>query len=565
VKQRYRYIILLIILILMLGIWHHLRQFQPAVPLTPERPLHHTILLVPLDGRPPCRQFVIDAGRIAGTRIEVPPSTIQDYYSQPGDTQGMRQWLSQNIANSQAVILSIDQLLYGGLLAAREKEVSPTEIDNLLQYLRELHAAHPGIPLYAFSILPRQTPQDTIDGYQERKDLLAYSRLKGRQAEGLPIDEQELSRLEQAIPADSMTRYLAHFAENKQLNEALIRLVHEGILAQLVLGQDDGEPFSIPNIEKNELKEYLARQNLPAGKVFLTHGADEIALSLLASIKNRQAGFCPRIFVHYNSPATPDRVMPYMAISTAETVHEKIALLGGQESNTPDAADFTLLVSTCNSDEDDMDSRAQTTAYLQAAQKKGQPVALVDLSKHFTAQETVLPLLLASDYPINALDAYAGWNTTSNSIGTALSQASLYEVSRQQAGSLAETIGLTAANLTFLQNRLLEDYFYLKEDIDLVNQTLQKAGYTNTADLDLEHNYRWANRTLQRAMSEHLATYKNTRAFRQPVTFQSPYGPFTLMLQDMTADLSYPWPRTFEIWLQTTPYFALPASSEKNQ
>ncbi|SFT74479.1 Protein of unknown function [Selenomonas sp. GACV-9] len=557
-KRRYRYIIPLMLLILMLAVWQLIRYFQPAVPIAPQRPMDTTVLLIPLDGRPPCRQFVIDAGRIAGTRVEAPPTELQDYYSQPGDTQGMRQWLSQEIGSSQSAILSIDQLLYGGLLAAREKEVSPAEIDSLLQYLRKLHAEHPDIPLYAFSILPRQTPQDTIDGYQERKDLLAYSRLKGRQAEGLPIDEQELMRLEKAIPAGSMSRYLAHFEENKQLNEALIRLVHEGVLAQLILGQDDGEPFSIPNIEKNELKDFIASQDLPTGKVILTHGADEIALSLLATIKNRQAGYCPRIFVQYNSPATPDRVMPYMAISTAETVREKIALLGGEESDTPDAADFTLFVSTCNSDEDDLASRMQTVGYLQIARKNDQPVALVDLSKHFTAQETVLPLLLDSDYPINNLIAYAGWNTTSNSIGTALAQASLYEASRQQAVSLDEMIGLTAANLTFLQNRLLEDYFYLKEDIDLVNLSLQKAGYHNTADLDLEHNHRWANRMLQGAMKEHLAAYKNTRAFRQPVTFASPSGGFTLLMQDMTADLSYPWPRTFEIWLETTPYFAMP-------
>ena len=62
---------------------------------------------------------------------------------------------------------------------------------------------------------------------------------------------------------------------------------------------------------------------------------------------------------------------------------------------------------------------------------------------------------------------------------------------------------------------------------------------------------------LQRAMKDHLAAYKNTRAFRQPVTFHSPYGQFSLLLQDMTVDLSYPWPRTFEIWLQATPYFAM--------
>jgi len=103
----------------------------------------------------------------------------------------MKQWILQNLGQTQAAIISIDQLLYGGLLAAREKQKTPEEVQDMLNFLRKIHTNHPDIPLYAFSILPRQTPQDTIDSYQERKDLLAYSRLKGRQAEGLPVKDRK--------------------------------------------------------------------------------------------------------------------------------------------------------------------------------------------------------------------------------------------------------------------------------------------------------------------------------------------------------------------------------------
>lgn len=551
--------ILLLLIILPAASWQLMRHDIFRQPFTPERPLTSSILLVPLDGRPPCRQFVIDAGRIAGLTVQTPPSQIQDYYSQPGDTAGMQQWILQSIGQSQAAILSIDQLLYGGLLAAREKHKSAEDIQDMLNFLRQLHAAHPDIPLYAFSILPRQTPQDTIDGYQEKKDLLAYSRLKGRQAEGIPVDENEIARLEKSIPPDSLKRYLAHFEENEQLNKELIHLVQEGVLAYLMLGQDDGEPYSIPNIEKQHLRHAIETELAGKNTVFLTHGADEIALSLLAMFQNHRTGFHPRIKIHYNSPAAPDRIMPYMAVSIQETAREKIALLGGEETGSDEEADFALVISACNSEEDDASSRLPTVRLLQGLQSKGVSAGLVDLSKHFSAQETVLPLLLEQDYPVNQLIAYAGWNTASNAIGTAIAQSSIYEAARQSAQDLPAMTGIAAANLTFLQNRILEDYFYLKEDIDVVNQSLKKAGYMNTADLDLAHNYRWANQMLQQMMKEHVNTYKNTRSVRQPVSFTSPAGNFTLMLYDMTVDLSYPWPRTFEIWLQTALFWTISA------
>lgn len=561
------YLILLVLTLILLpalAFWHFaLHPAYPAVPVTPERQLPKKLLLVPLDGRPPCRQFVIDAGRIAGFDIVTPPSRLQDYYSQPGDTDGLRRWLQANTPAADGIILSIDQLLYGGLLASREKEKTPAEIQSMLQFLRDLHTACPDIPIYAFSILPRQTPQDTIDGYQERKDLLAYSRLRGRQSAGLPVDTAELTRLKASIPPDSMNRYLTHFKENEELNRQLLQLTKEGVLSQLVLGQDDGEPYSIPNIEKNKLRQFMSAQRLTEPQVFLTHGADEIALSILAGIQNQQTGFKPRILVRYNDQSTPDCIMPYMAISTEETVQEKIALLGGTRASAPEEADFTLLVSANDADAGTMRSRMSVVQQLQAARQAKQPTALVDLSKHFQPQETILPLLIDTGYPLNTLIAYAGWNTTSNSVGTALAQASLFTAANGQSSSQDESIGLTAANLTFLQNRIMEDYFYLKEDIDCINHSLQKAGYTNTADLDLEHNWRWANAMLQQAMKRQLASYKYTKAFRTPVKFTSPAGNFSLMMQDMTVNISYPWPRTFEVWLQTKPFFALPPDDKK--
>lgn len=557
-RKRRALLILVLVPLLALGLWNLRALRHPAgTPVSPQETTAHHVILVPLDGRPPCRQFVIDAGRIGGTEVVTPPHELQDYYSQPGDTKAMRRWLLEEVAKgtTDAVFLSVDQLLYGGLLTAREKQATPAEVEEFLAFLRELHEANPAVPIYAFSILPRLTPQDTIDGYDERRDIMAYSRLAGRQAAGLPVDETKLAALKAKIPPASLERYLAHFRENATLNERLIDLTHEGTLTRLVLGQDDGEEYGIPNIEKYALLDYIKSLGLSDRQVFLTHGADEIALSLLAAWHNEQTGYAPKIFVAYNDPGARDRVMPYMAVSTGVCTEEKIRLTGGSLAASPEEADFTLLVSTNDTDKDTLWSRSACVRLLEDNLAQGQPTALVDLSKHFNADETVLPQLIAAAFPVNRLLAYAGWNTTSNALGTAIAQACLYRSSLETVSSEDEAIGLAAAQVRFLENRILEDYFYLKEDIDTVNGTLKKAGYTNTADLDLDHNYRWANLMLRTSMTRHLLVYKNTAAFRAPFPVAAPSGTIYLQLHDMQADMSFPWPRTFEIYLETTPFF----------
>jgi len=127
------------------------------------RPLHaamdnsiagqRPLLLVPLDSRPPCREFVVNGGKIIGRTIVTPPTAYMDYYSKPGETAEMRRWLAEHMENADAVILSVDQLLSGGLLAAREAHISANDIDTLATYLRTLHAAHPSVPLHAAAVL----------------------------------------------------------------------------------------------------------------------------------------------------------------------------------------------------------------------------------------------------------------------------------------------------------------------------------------------------------------------------------------------------------------------------
>ncbi len=534
-------------------IFSHPSYNSTPIEVTTSASADKKVLLIPLDGRPPCRKFVIDAGKLTNTAVITPPSAIQDYYTQPGDTKALQQWITENIAGSQAVILSIDQLLYGGLLAAREADKTAADIDALLAFLQKLHANHPEVPIYAFNILPRIAPPASIDGYEDNKNLIRYSRLVDRYAcLGSDEDLISLRQTEEKINPESLKKYRAIFSQNTELNKKLSLLAEQGTLKRLIIGQDDGEKFSIPNIEKRELRTFLSQQGIATDRVFITHGADEVALTLLTEIDAQAARHAPMVYIEYNDPSTAQRIMPYMAVSVEETVLEKIHMLHGETTASPDAADFILYIS-CGT-EDTLAVRQKSAAHIKELLTSGKKVALVDLSKHFTAEETLLPSLIQQDVPLNAMIAYAGWNTTSNSIGTALSEAELFCLGYKSAPDTASILQLYQNNLIFLNNRYLEDFYYLKDVISLVDTSLKKAGYKNVYDLDLEHNYLWATQLVREAMQQRITTYKNTRAFRLPFQIHTPDGPISLRVRELTADISYPWPRTFEIYLQTTVY-----------
>ena len=550
-----RLLCLLILVLCAIFSYHAcLRPSYGGTPLSVVREKAGRLVLVPLDGRPPCRQLVLDAADVAGTEVNALPYDLQDYYTMPGETKEAQKWLRENLAESDAAIISIDQLLYGGLLAAREANASPAEIDAFIANLRELHAAHPTVPLYAFSILPRMIPPASIDDYYDNKYLLAYSRLADRYAlYGDPADAAKMQELEAKIQPASLAQYLALFEHNEQLTRALIELVREGTLKRLLIGQDDGEKYSIPNIEKRRLQQLLTDEQIPTEKAAIVHGADELALTLLAAIAAERSGHRPQIYLDWNDEDTPEHILPFMAISMRETALEKIALFGGTCTASADSADFVLFLSAGS--EENLSSRRKSVERIEKYLATSTPVALVDLSRHFAAEETLLPLLIERTAPIEGLLAYAGWNTASNSVGTALSEAVLFTAAREKAASREEVLALQAANLKLLNNRFLEDYFYLKDVITIVNTGLRKNGTKNVYDLDLERDYLAATAMLRKAMADRLQSFKSTKACRRPFRVYLPDGESAeLSLYDLEADMSFPWPRTFEIYLETTPY-----------
>ena len=337
------------------------------------------------------------------------------------------------------------------------------------------------------------------------------------------------------------------FRRNTSLNKELINLTKEGIITKLVIGQDDGEDFGIPNMEKKSLVNYVHSLGISDDVVMITKGADEVALSLLANFVQTKTNYRPKVYVEYNDEKAMRTVMPFMAGSVGSTVEEKLVMANAKKVNSPQEAGLILYVFIGN--DENMSTQRQSALKIKNYLEQGKKVALVDLSKHFSANEVLFPTLLKEDVPINELTSYAGWNTASNSIGTALANAVIYKAIRPTFNTTNDMLAVEYNRLNINYERFLEDYYYLKEVIDVINITLRNHGYENVNDLDMEHNYIWMNKLLQSDMQKRANQLNNSEVFKMPFKVQTPEGVFDLTIRNLQVDVFFPWPRTFEVYL----------------
>lgn len=157
-------------------------------------------------------------------------------------------------------------------------------------------------------------------------------------------DIKLLADLKEDIKQEDLDIYLDLFRRNTALNKELINLAKEGIITKLVIGQDDGEDFGIPNMEKKSLVNYVHSLGFSNDVVMITKGADEVALSLLANFVQTKTNYQPKVYVEYNDEKAMRTVMPFMAGSIGSTVEEKLVMANAKKVNSPQEAGLILYV-----------------------------------------------------------------------------------------------------------------------------------------------------------------------------------------------------------------------------
>ncbi len=256
-------------------------------------------LLIPLDERP-CNyrfpQMVADSQE--KVELLVPPKDLLGAKKEPANPERIAAFLEENVGLCDNLVLSVDMLLYGGLIPSRLHHLTEEEALGRLQVLRSLKEKNPKFKIYAFNCIMRapsyNSAEEEPDYYEEygyalfrRKYLLDYKQRYGLSKE----EEKELEGIR--IPEEIIADYEMHRDFNTRMNLEVVRYLEEGYIDFLVIPQDDSSPYGYTAISQKCVVDAVKKKQLEQ-KVMIYPGADEVAMSLLARAYHEYLGIEPR-------------------------------------------------------------------------------------------------------------------------------------------------------------------------------------------------------------------------------------------------------------------------------
>jgi len=398
----------------------------------------HRVIYVPLDDRPVNADRPHLLARMVDYELITPPRNLLGRYRTPGRSEELADWLTAQVDEPHAadcLILSLDMLVYGGLVASRSSHLSLEEAIARLEVLAQLKKQAPGIPIYASSVILREVPDSCISGLDDYCQELQQYSLLAAEAGRSEAESQEPEEPGTSVPAVMLRRYRQVRERNHQVNLRAIEELAAGRIDFLALPQDDARPEGLPQVEQARLQQRLEELGV-TDRAMIYPGADEVGMTLFARFVHQHMEKQPAIKVQWVDPAASERVASYEDRSISETVAAQVEVVGGRLIQQAAEADLILLVNPPKeSDDEDRESliRKSLTDIEQAASTRG--VAICDVATPNGADDELVNALLDSELDMVGLLAFSGWNTAANSIGSALAHATLRLIARQDKGA----------------------------------------------------------------------------------------------------------------------------------
>lgn len=304
-------------------------------------PLPGGILYVPLDNRPVNYKEVIALSQVAGLNLVYPGT------GELGSRASLTRWFKKNATRAEAMILSLDQLVYGGLVESRKHNYTGHELTARLASVKN-HLPG-GAPVYAFISVMRapvvNTPYTMPDYYAiQGVQIYKYGELldKIHRGEATTAEVAKFNEIAAAIPEE-----LADFTARRDINHRVareaLRLVQQGYIDYLVVSKDDTTPYGFSSMETKMLQE-LARELGIEEKVVFFSGTDECGMLLLAAMAGRLGQHSPRVFVDYSQPREAGTVPRYEGVPLSENIARHIAAAGGCLATDLSDSDLVLAV-----------------------------------------------------------------------------------------------------------------------------------------------------------------------------------------------------------------------------
>jgi len=429
-------------------------------PVQPEAAAEGSaIAYVPLDDRPDNEERVVYLAESLGYTLVMPGrdlyhtaldgQPLNSNGTQCGDRGALFQWvMEQELGGCDRYVLSMDQLLSGGLVHSRamfnhEEIAFREEGSNQLQAMTEYQmmgsllstlAADPENRVWLLDSVMRLAPTVGYQGgtLEEYNALRAYGAEPRPQLDGAGLtlsaieenyrkgaDGRELELADYELETAQAIEYLAARSRKLELTDAMMEMV-TGIQAdniRVLIGIDDSSEEN--SIQKNEIA-YL-RSLLRDGDALLS-GVDDLAFKAVAKLYLSEVGWDgAKACVRYFGGTEEQPACAYDYKPLTEIMEEHFQFFDLTETAYPAECDFMILVLTQPADE------AKKAEYynelIQELQWKREsshpPVILIDAGN--ARYGTAFHKALTRDAELGWLLSYAGALDMAIVTGTALS------------------------------------------------------------------------------------------------------------------------------------------------
>lgn len=395
-----------------------------------------TILYVPQDDRPVDYAYTVKTAEDAGYTVLTPPRQYLSGSNFHGSPDELMNWVEAHASEADAMVLSVDSLVYGGLVDSRKHNLDMNTIMNRLKNVESLHGKYGHTPIYVFSTVMR-SPWAGGKGVepdyylQTGNDIYQLAALQNKADTGTLTPEERSGwfAIMSRVPLEYLQDWYNRRKKNMAVNYRLIDDAKNGIFTYFSLGHDDNSAHTQSALEAKYLE--MRGKDVPKTAFGSFPGADQLGLLLITRANNDFNNYHPKVTVIYPLGGGEKTVPSYDGQAIGKTIAEHIEAIGGTvtDSEKPDlllAVNTPLTTSTTESNSFEnfpimLDSTKEFLGHIESAVKADIPVSIVDMAFSNGADNTLV-YGLYQDKMMYKVAAYNGWNTASNSVGYGLSQ-----------------------------------------------------------------------------------------------------------------------------------------------
>lgn len=406
--------------------------------------MNKSIALIPIDARPVTYDLPKRLGKLAGWEILTPDKKDLGFMKDPANFDNLFTWMKKIGPKVKGIVLSMDMLLYGGLVPSRVNNDEREVIYERLNKLINLKKQYPKLEVMAFSSTMRISNSYVNEEEKEYwssygKEIWTYSYHSHRFLKyGLTEDQAIVQEMERKIPTEILQDYKKTRDNHFTINQSFIQYVREEIFSLLVIPQDDTSEFGLNIYEQEQLTEMVNEQEL-FDRVLIYPGADEVASVLTARmIYKLEDEQLPTFYPIYSGVKGSLTIARYEDRSLQESVKGQIFALGSHALEEAENADIVLGVNVPGEAQGDhalqqdlhrVDTNDRNVGEwirkLRYYYEKQKPIAIADVAYANGADPVMIPQLL-SKFRVDQLTGFAAWNTAGNTLGTVVAHASLH-------------------------------------------------------------------------------------------------------------------------------------------